>query len=120
MEISIQKEDYVNCFERRGGKNGKLEYRICKMEQTKQTVYQDGSTETEEAEVEGSGRWVSADELYDKRETGICHAAVGGNDGQRIPPDDESGMYFIWMQGIVFRIHCGYRCNLSDLPGFER
>lgn len=66
-----RKDGYVDCFERRVGKDGKLEYRICKMKQTKQTVYQDGSTETEEVEVEGSGRWVSADELYDTRKTGI-------------------------------------------------
>lgn len=64
-------DGYIDTMERRVGKDGKLEYRICKMQEVETTVHGDGSMETEEQEVEGSTRWVSARELYHQRATNI-------------------------------------------------
>lgn len=64
-------DGYVDTMERRVGTDGKLEYRICKMQEVEKTVHGDGSVESEEKEVEGSARWVSAEELYEQRTTYI-------------------------------------------------
>lgn len=64
-------DGWIDPMDRRVGKDGKLEYRICKMQEVETTVHGDGSMETEEQEVKGSSRWVLAKELYDQRATHI-------------------------------------------------
>lgn len=65
------KDGYTDMMERRVGKDGKLEYKICKMQETEITTNGDGSFEAEQEEVEGSTRWITAEELYDIRTTTI-------------------------------------------------
>lgn len=65
------KDGYENNMERKVGTDGKLRYRISKIEETETTVHGDGSSETEMEEVQGSVQWVSAEELYEQRTTSI-------------------------------------------------
>ncbi len=66
-----RKDGYVDCFERRVGKSGELEYRIVQMKQTGRTVNEDGSVEAEEQEVEGSARWLPAEKMFETRKSEI-------------------------------------------------